>query len=167
VTTTEVEERVGIRRFGFEAGWLERVTGVRERRWADAAVRPSDLAAEAGSRALERAGLDAGAIDAVLFCGITRDFIEPATANVGQAAVGAVRARVFDVTNACNGIIDAIDVADAFIRTGKAHRVLLTTGERASISIDWKPQSAEDFMRAVAGLVVGDGGGALVLEASD
>ena len=58
VTTAEVEERAGIGRFGFEAGWLERVTGVRERRWAAPEVQPSHLAAAAGQKALAAAGVD-------------------------------------------------------------------------------------------------------------
>ncbi len=167
VSTAEVEERAGIQRFGFAPGWLERVTGVRERRWADPEVQPSDLAAAAGRRALACAGLEALAIDTLIFTGITRDFIEPATANVVQSALGARRARVFDLTNACNGLIDGLDVADSLIRTGKAARVLVTTGERASISISWRSRTVEEFLRSVAGLVVGDGGGALVVEASE
>ncbi|HJQ85282.1 MAG TPA: 3-oxoacyl-[acyl-carrier-protein] synthase III C-terminal domain-containing protein, partial [Candidatus Binatia bacterium] len=154
-------------RFGLPPGWLENTTGVRERRWADPSVRPSDLAAAAGRRALADAGLGAGDVDVVLFTGITRDFIEPATANAVADAIGARDARVFDVTNACNGMIDGLDVADSLLRTGKARRVLVTTGERASISIDWHPRTLEEFKRAVAGLVVGDGGGALVVEGTD
>src|SRR5437867_5228910 len=102
VTSAEVEERARIGRFGFERGWLERVTGVRTRRWADPDVKPSDLAAEAGRQALADAGADPQEVDVVLFCGITKDFFEPATANVVAEAVGARRARVFDVMNACN-----------------------------------------------------------------
>ena len=166
VTTAEVEERVGLARFGFEAGWLERITGVRERRYAAPDVDPSDLAAAAGRKALAHAGLDPQAIDVVLFCGITRNFIEPATCNAVADALGAHHARVFDITNACNGFIDGIDVADSLIRTGKARRVLVTTGERASISINWSPRTTEELIRSVAGLAVGDGGGAVVVEPS-
>ena len=58
IPTAEVEERAHLRELGFESGWLERVTGVRERRWADPATQPSDLAAAAGRHALEKAGVD-------------------------------------------------------------------------------------------------------------
>jgi 3-oxoacyl-[acyl-carrier-protein] synthase-3 len=167
MTTAEVERSAGVARFGFEPGWLERVTGVRERRWADPDVRPSDLAAAAGRKALAHADLEPDEVDVVLFCGITRDFIEPATANAVADALGAHRARVFDVTNACNGVIDALDVADSLIRTEKARRVLVSTGERASISINLRARTVEELMQSVAGLVVGDGGGALVVEPSD
>ncbi|MEW6268797.1 MAG: ketoacyl-ACP synthase III [Thermodesulfobacteriota bacterium] len=166
VSTAEVEERARIARFGFGPGWLERITGVRERRWADPDVQPSDLAAAAGRKALASAGLDVRDVDVVLFAGITRDVIEPATSNIVADKLGACEARVLDVTNACNGLIDGLDLADSLIRTGKARRVLVTTGERASISIAWQSRTVDEFLRSVAGLVVGDGGGALLVEPS-
>ena len=167
VTTAEVEERAQIGRFGFEQGWLERVTGVRERRWADPEVRPSDLAAAAARKALAHAAVDPMAIDVLVFCGITRNFVEPATCNAVADAIGARQARVFDLMNACNGFVDGLDVADSLIRSRKARRVLVTTGERVSNHIPWQARTVEEFMRTVAGLVLGDGGGAAVVEASD
>jgi 3-oxoacyl-[acyl-carrier-protein] synthase-3 len=168
VTTAEVEERAALReRFGLEPGWLEHVTGVRTRRWASPEVQPSELAAAAGKKALERAGVDAGEVDTLIFAGITRDCLEPATANLVAEAVGARNARVFDLINACNSLVDAIDVGDALIRGGRAERVLVATGERASLAINWQARTMEELLEAVASLVVGDGGGAVVLEASD
>src|SRR5947199_7428967 len=83
VTTAEIEERVGTcERFGLERGWLEHVTGVRTRRWADPDTLPSELAVAAAGQALEAAGVDPGLIDMVVFTGITRDFYEPAPAHV-------------------------------------------------------------------------------------
>jgi len=167
VTSAEVEERAGLKRLGFEPGWLERVTGVRERRIAAPDVLPSQLAVAAATRALADAGIGPLDVDTLIFTGITRDCMEPATANVVADALGAREARVFDLDNACNGVIDGLDVADSLIRTGKARRVLIATGERASWSINWQPQSKEETLRSVAGLVVGDGGGALVVEACE
>lgn len=167
ISTAEVEERAAICEFGFEPGWLQRVTGVRERRWAAPEVKPSDLAAGAGRRALEDAGLDPLTVDTVVFAGITKDFFEPAVANVVAEAVGARHARVFDVMNACNSLIDGVDMADSLIRCGKAQRVLVTTGERTSIVSRSHARTVEELIRSLAALMVGDGGGALVLEATD
>ncbi len=166
ISTAEVEQRARLQRFGFEPGWLERVTGVKERHWAPDAL-PSELAAQAGSKALAAAGVDPLSVDTLVFAGITRDCLEPAVANLVAEKVGAVKARVFDLVNACNGVVDSMDVADSLIRTGKAQRVLITTGERASWGINWTPQTAEEAVRAVASLSVGDGGGALLVERCD
>jgi 3-oxoacyl-(acyl-carrier-protein) synthase III len=167
VTTAEVEAQAGLERFGLEPGWLEHVTGVRERRWADPEVRPSELAVLAARKALADAGTAAGEIDTLIFAGITRDCLEPATANLVADALGTHNARVFDLLNACNGVMDGIDMADSLIRCGKAGRVLVTTGERVSLAINWQPRTIGEVLRSVAGLVVGDGGGAVVVEASD
>lgn len=167
VSTAEVEEMADVGRFGFEPGWLERVTAVRERHWAEPDVMPSALAAAAARKALAAAGRDATEIDAVLFAGITKDYLEPATANVVADALGAGQARVLDVMNACNGFIDGIDVADSLIRSGKARRVLVTTGERASIAMWYRAPTVEEFIRTLASYMVGDGGGAAVVEATD
>jgi 3-oxoacyl-(acyl-carrier-protein) synthase III len=166
VTTAEVEERAKIHEFGLEPGWLERVTGVRERRWAEPQVQPSELAARASEKALADAGAEARELDAVLFCGITRDCLEPATANLVAESIGAGRARVFDLINACNSLIDGIDVADSLIRSGKAQRVLVATGERASTAIRWRHHTLEELLHSVGAMVVGDGGGAVVVEPS-
>jgi 3-oxoacyl-(acyl-carrier-protein) synthase III len=167
VTTAEVEVQAGIAEFGFEPGWLERVIGVRERHWATPEVKPSDLAIAAGRKALDDAELDPDAVDAVIFTGITKDFFEPATACVVAEGVGATSARVFDVMNACNSFVDGIDMGDALIRCGRARRVLVTTGERASIVTRQKPRTIDELIHSLAGLMVGDGGGAVVLEPTD
>src|SRR5439155_619403 len=146
---------------------LEHVTGVRTRRWASPEVQPSELAAAAGEKALARAGLDPLEVDTLIFAGITRDCLEPATANLVAEAVGARNARVFDLITACNSLVDAIDVGDSLIRSGKAERILVATGERASLAINWQAQTMEELLQSVASLVVGDGGGAVVLEPSD
>lgn len=166
ITTAEVEERVNLRRFGLAPGWLEEVTGVRTRRWATPDVQPSMLASDAARKALANAGMEATDIDTLIFAGITRDCLEPATANLVADALGARCARVFDLINACNSLVDGIDVADSLIRTGKAERVLVATGERASLAINWQARTMEELIQSVASLVVGDGGGAVVLERS-
>jgi 3-oxoacyl-[acyl-carrier-protein] synthase-3 len=166
ITSAEMERRAGLERFGFEPGWLERVTGVKERHWAPG-VMPSELAARAGASALAAADVGPLDVDTLVFAGITRDIIEPATANLVAERLGATNARVFDLINACNGMVDGLDVADSLIRTGKAHRVLVTTGERTSWVVKWNPQSAEEAVRAVASLCLGDGGGAFLVERCD
>jgi 3-oxoacyl-[acyl-carrier-protein] synthase III len=87
VTTAELEEQADIGRFGFEPGWLERVTAVTERRWAEPDPTPSDLASAAARTALADAGREPGEIDTVIFTGITKDYRGPAAANVVADAV--------------------------------------------------------------------------------
>jgi 3-oxoacyl-[acyl-carrier-protein] synthase-3 len=167
VSSSEVEEQAGLARFALEPGWVERVTGVRERRWAAPDVAPSALAAGAATRALADAGLDALEIDAVLYTGISRDCLDPATARVVADTIGARHTRAFDVINGANGVLDAIDLAELLIRSGRARRVLVTAAERGSLAINWDAQSIGAVLQSVTALAAGDAGGAIVLEASD
>jgi 3-oxoacyl-[acyl-carrier-protein] synthase III len=147
-----------------------RISGVGAEMRTDAVdqnLKASDLAARAGRKALDDANVNAATVDAVLFTGVTKDFFAPATANVVAEAVGAVTARVFDVMNACNGLIDGLDVADSLIRSGKARRVLVTTGERASIVRNGHATGVEETLGSLASFMVADGGGAVLVEATD
>lgn len=167
VSSSEVEEQAGLARFALEPGWVERVTGVRERRWAPADVAPSALAAGAAVRALDDAGLDALDIDAVLYTGVSRDCLDPATARVVADTIGARYTRAFDIVNGANGVLDAIDLGELLIRAGRARRVLITAAERGSLAINWEAQSIAAVLQSVTALASGDAGGAIVLEASD
>ncbi|MDE3069328.1 MAG: 3-oxoacyl-ACP synthase, partial [Acidobacteriota bacterium] len=68
VTSAELGERLGV-----SAEWIERRTGIRERRYAAPGQRVSDLAAEAARVALGDAGLEAGELDLVLVATVAPD----------------------------------------------------------------------------------------------
>ncbi|MGW2289515.1 hypothetical protein [Streptomyces phaeochromogenes] len=53
---------------------------------------------------------------------------EPATAHVVADKLG-LRCPAFDLKNARNGVLNALEVADAFIRAGQYRRVLVATAE--------------------------------------
>jgi 3-oxoacyl-[acyl-carrier-protein] synthase-3 len=125
------------------------------------------MAALASEQALAHAHLDPTAIDVVIFAAASDDITEPATANVVQEKLGCRNAAVFDVKNACNSFLNALDIAQAFIQTGRAQRILVATGEVLSPSINWHIDDAKDLYLKFAGLTLGDGGGACVVVASD
>lgn len=143
---------------------LSRLTGVRERRYADAGTCSSDLAAAAATTALNRAGILPTDIDLVIFAAASHDISEPATANRVQELTGCSRARVMDVKNACNSFLDAMDVARALIRTGVCKRVLIATGEVISLFVEMTVREGVDASELVAGLTLGDAGAAAVVE---
>lgn len=167
VSSEEVEQRL-VATNGWQAptGRLERLTGVASRRYADPALASSDLAAQAGLNALADAGLPPEAIDLLIFAAATHDINEPATANLVQVKTGCRRAHVLDVKNACNSFLNALDIAASLVQTGRARRVLIASGEMLSPVISWEIHDAQDYQLKFAGLTLGDGGGACVLEAS-
>ncbi len=164
VTSEELE--TDLRRGGVAVladGFIERVTGVRTRHLAAETENASDLAAAAANRALEDAGYSATDVDLLIFAAASHDVIEPATANIVQAKVGATQAETFDVKNACNSFVSALDVANAYIRAGLARVVLVATGEIPSRAVDLNFTSQKDLMAKFAHLTMGDAGGAVVV----
>lgn len=170
VTSRELLEEINsANRFGVSYDWLERTTGIRERRVAPTDILPSDMAAAAASEALERAGTSSLDIDVIIYAGVDRDYIEPATAHLVQRKIGARNAVVFDVTNACHGFMNGMHLMDALIATGQARRGLIVTGEQAfratqkAIEILKKSTDRNDFNRLAGGLTVGDAGAAAIM----
>ncbi len=121
-------------RFRIATDWLEKVMGVRERRVSPDNWFPSDLAVSAAKDALEDAQLLPREIDTVIYAGVVRDYIEPATGHVVQEKLGADKAIAFDVSNACLGFMSAMHLMDALIATGQARRGLIVTGEQGFIN---------------------------------
>jgi len=161
-------------RFGISHEWFERVTGIKERRFADEKLKPSDMATIAATEALEKANLLADDIDVIIYCGLFRDYlIEPATAHVVQTKLGSKHALAFDVTNACHGFMNAIHLMDALIATGQAKFGLIVTGEKPSsvvrMALDKIKQinDKEQFLPVSSGLGLGDAGGAIVVGKKD
>lgn len=168
VTSEEVEEMAHFSKFGVKSGLTKMLTGCETRHFAAEGEYCSDIAARAGLDALERAGVAPSEIDALLFCSVTHDFAEPATANVAADKMGVRNAFVFDIKNACNAFLSGVDVADSLIKTGKAETVLVVSGEAFSrwMKFDYD-NKAELMERAPVALSLGDGGGAFLLRASD
>jgi acyl-CoA:acyl-CoA alkyltransferase len=165
-TSAMVEAEVDRRSGGWciPKGLIEMAAGVAERRYAPDGTASSELAARAGGRALAAAGLQPAAIDLVIFASASHDVAEPATANMVQAALACEHAAVMDVKNACNSFLCGLDVAQAFIATGRAERVLVTAGERLSPTIKWSIRDNADLAVRLAALTLGDAGAACVVE---
>jgi len=166
VTSAEIEDRLreGIDDRLMRAGVIESLSGVRERRYAPKGTVSSDLAAQAGLRAIENAGLLPGDIDLLIFASASHDISEPATANIVQVKTGCFNASAMDVKNACNSFVNGLDIASSMIETGRATRVLIATGEILSPFIDYDIKGVPDLRTKFAALTLGDAGAAAVLE---
>jgi len=143
---------------GVDAAWIAKRTGTRERPWANAGERLSELAAEAGRAALERADLDAGDLDVVLVATSTADEITPNAAPLVAGLIGADRAGAMDVGAACTGWLSALAMACGQIESGRAEHALVVGADFLSRFLDF-------FDRDTAPLFA-DGAGAAVVSAT-
>ncbi|MFF8643262.1 3-oxoacyl-ACP synthase III family protein [Streptomyces sp. NPDC015345] len=147
-------------------GLLRQMYGFEQRRVAPPGTWPSDLAAAAGRGALDQAGLLPDTVDLLIFASASEDVEEPATAHIVADKIG-VTASAFDVKNACNGLLNAMEIADALIRTRQYRRVLICTGERGSLLSRQPRRSGNDLAEFLPACTLGDLGAALLMEAGE
>lgn len=176
ISTIERVADSGLTEFGVPPNLISKKLGITHVRQADPDVAPSDLATAAALIALDKAGLCPKDIDAVLFCGITRDMIEPSTACIIAWKLGINSSSLKlapDITSACHGFTAAMELANAMIATNQWNKVLLCTGEQNSsrlsrISEDIKngKYTAEKAVDIVGFFSCGDVGAAMILERS-
>lgn len=145
---------------GVGTAWIERRTGIVERRHAGPGDTPAtDLATAAGQVALDDAGITAGEVDLVVVATFTSDRALPQTAPLVAHRLGALGSGAFDVGAACTGWLTALNVAGAQIETGRAGCALV-------IGVDVLSRIVDPADRGTAPLFA-DGAGAAVLVAGD
>lgn len=123
----------------------------------------SDLAVEAVHNLAEYRPDE---VDLLLFASASQDMVEPATSHIVAAKLG-LRVPVFDVKNACNSIINALEVANALIRQGSYRTILIASGEGPSRAVRTDPPDRQAYLRAAAGYTMSDAGAALLVSRSD
>lgn len=141
--------------------WIVQRTGIEERRWVEPDVSTSDLAVAAAQEALADARIDGGDLDMLFLATLSPDHYFPGAACFAQEKMGLAGIPAIDVRQQCTGFVYAVAIADQFIRTGSACRVLVIGAEVHSKGLDISTEG-----RDVA-VLFGDGAGAVVLEAAE
>lgn len=165
-TTRETEQRLRAENPGLllPTGLIRRMTGVKRVFVRDEGEQASDLAVKAAQKVLAE---NDGDPDLLIFASASQDMVEPATSHMVAHKLGLPHVPVMDVKNACNSVVNAMQVAQALIATGQAKRVLIASGETPNTAVRWKLRYRRDFLRAFPGYTMSDSGAALMLEAGD
>jgi len=138
--------------------WIRTRTGISERRVAAEGEATSDLAARAGTLALQRAGLTASDVDMLIVATSSPDMAFPSTACLAQAKMG-LTCPAFDINAACTGFIYALELAASMIEADRLKTVLVIGAEVLSRMVD--------FTDRTTCILFGDGAGAVVVQASE
>lgn len=138
--------------------WIVKRTGIRERHIA-LGKRTWELALEASEKALADAGLQAEALDLIILSSCTPDTYSPTMSAVVQDKLGAKNAAAMDINTCCTGFINASDIADCYIKSGKAKNVLVVSAETLSRITDYTDRSTC--------VLFGDAAGAAIYTASE
>lgn len=139
--------------------WIYERTGIKSRRIADSNETASSMAEIAARQAIEAAQIDPEDIDLIIVATGTPDRVYPSTGCLLQQRLGIKNCVAFDIQAACSGSIFALNIADKYIKSGAAQKVLIVGSEICSRVIDWTDRSTC--------ILFGDGAGALLLGVSE
>jgi len=172
VTSEELEERLEplYRELHLQPGQLEALTGITERRWWEPDTPLSTGATAAGRKALAQAGIESAQLGALLYTGVCRDNFEPATACAVAGELGvAPGAAVYDISNACLGLINGILEVANRIELGQIRAGMVVTAETSREIVEvtlarlLADPTMENYTRCLATLTGGSGAAAVVL----
>lgn len=140
--------------------WIRSRTGIAERRFVSEGESTASLAAAAGCRAMDQAGVSPGDVDLVIVATSTPDYpLFPSASCLVQAELELSRAGAFDLSAACSGFVYGLITASQFITTGAYGCVLVIGADALSRFVNF-----EDRTTCV---LFADGAGAAVVTASD
>ena len=174
VTSVSLEERLApiYNKLSLRYGRLEMGTGIRERRFWDDGVTPSQAGIQAAERAIRKSGLNKEDIGCLLHTSVSRDFLEPATATVVHDSLSLPStATIFDISNACLGFINGMVTLANMIELGQVKAGVVVGCESSKRLINTTidkllkdPDITKDKLKlAFATLTLGSGAVATVL----
>lgn len=156
VSNKELAEHIGS-----TPEWIEKRTGIRERRWIAPGQTNSILGAHAAKAALEDADLDASELDCIVYATLSPDAGFPGSGVFLQRELGLDKIPAIDVRNQCSGFLYALSVANAWITSATYQNILVVGAEIHSTGLDLSERG-----RSVTPLF-GDGAGAVVVSTGD
>lgn len=140
--------------------WIEKRTGIKERRIASAEESTSDLGVKAAQKAIDRAGIAKEEIDLIICATLSPDYLcMPSTACVIAGKLGINDVMAFDISAACSGFVYMLSMAKAFIESGMKKNILLIGAEKISSMVDYTDRGTC--------ILFGDGAGAAIISATE
>ena len=178
ISSSQIEEQLEplYQRLGLPAGRLELMTGIEQRRQWPRGTMPSDWSFESGACALESAGLPADHVDLLIHGSVCRDNLEPATAcRVHQLLGLSADCLVYDVSNACLGLLNGMVQAAALIESGQIRAALVVGTEDSRYLLETTIKTLnrdssltrQDIKLALASLTIGSASAGLLLAHED
>jgi len=139
--------------------WIYERTGIKSRRIAGSEETADSMAEIAAHQAINAAGIEADEVDMIIVATGSPNRVYPSTACLLQNRLGIRHCVSFDIQAACSGSIFALSIADQYIKSGVANKVLVVGTEICSRIVDWTDRGTC--------ILFGDGAGAMLLESSD
>jgi 3-oxoacyl-[acyl-carrier-protein] synthase III len=153
-----VDNKDLVTRTGRTAEWIERRTGIVERRYAAHNETVADMAVEAAIKAAADAGISARELGAIIVASMSHIRHSPGVAPEVAHRLGS-QGGAFDVNAACAGYCYALSVAASMVQVGTTDYVAVIGSDKMTDIVDPNnPSTAPLFA---------DGAGAMVLGARE
>ena len=172
-TSAEFDEVIGdsYTRNGLRPGMLAKLAGISERRWWREDQTFVDGAVQAAQEAMQQAGVDPGRVGLLINTSVSREHLEPSIAVSIHQALGLPTACLnFDLTNACLGFVNGMQLAATMIDAGQIDYALVVCGEgsrtpqeRTLERLSGEGATAQDIVSQFATLTLGSGAAAMLL----
>lgn len=174
VPTAEIERRLSplYQRLHLPEGRLELMTGIRQRRFWLRGTLPSEKSIQSGRKAIAAAGLERREIGALIHGSVCRDVLEPATAcRVHRGLQLAPNAMIYDVSNACLGLLNGVVQVANMIELGQIRAGLVVGTESARALVETTIDTLNEdttltrgnIKPAIASLTIGSASAAILL----
>lgn len=173
MTSAEFDRIIGdsYARNGLRPGMLSKLAGIQERRWWPQGTSFVDGAIEAGAKAIAESGVDPARIGMVVNTSVSREHLEPSVAVRIHHELGMPSSSLnFDITNACLGFVNGMQLAATMIDGGQIDYALVVDGEGSRTPqentlarLSSPEATADDLQREFATLTLGSGAAAMVL----
>jgi 3-oxoacyl-[acyl-carrier-protein] synthase III len=174
VTTAQIERRLAplYDRLRLPQGRLELMTGIRERRFFPVGTRPSTISIESAGWAIEASGIDRRFFGALVHGSVCRDFLEPATScRVHHGLDLPADAMIYDVSNACLGLLNGIVQVAGMIELGQIRAGVVVGTECGRELVENTIEALnhdttltrESVKNSIASLTIGSASAAIVL----
>lgn len=139
--------------------WIKERSGIHSRRIAGEDESVVSMSVAAAQSALERAGISAEQLGAVICATVTYPFQTPSAATDIALQLGAPKVPAFDIAAACAGFCYGVGIASDLVRAGTAEFVLLVGVEKLSDFTDPSDRGTA--------FIFADGAGAVIIGPSD
>ncbi|NQV42921.1 MAG: ketoacyl-ACP synthase III [Candidatus Marinimicrobia bacterium] len=140
--------------------WIRERSGIQERHHVDGEC-TTDLALKASEEALEKAGMQAGDVEHIIFSTMASDYFTPGGGPMMTRRLGIPGTPALDIRMACSGFLYGLSVSKAFIESGAYNNILLITSEVQSVALDFTTAGRD------TAVLFGDGAAATILKATD
>jgi len=156
ITNKKMEEITGA-----DPSWIESRTGIKERRYAEYTKDFNySMAIHASLMALSNAKVSKESIELVIYSTQASDTFSPSSAYIFQHKFGLKNTPILDIRGQCSGFIQALSIADQYIKSGMYKCILVVASEINSVYLDKSPNGVETTP------IFGDGSGAMLLNRS-